>query len=96
MEGKNTGKIGILLLGDFQPGPYASILGFNINMDPNGDNSPTPQQVKSTAALIVWLDSKYSINAVKAHRDLNPSECPGDNAMKFMPDFEKALKENRR
>jgi RHS repeat-associated protein len=69
--GKNTGRIGILVMGDFQPGPL---------WDLGGSEEPTPEQIEATTDLITWLDYQYGIDAVYGHRDFGSSDaCPGDN-----------------
>jgi RHS repeat-associated protein len=74
----NTGRIGVLWLGDFQPQWW----------DFNDDSRPTEQQVESAKKLVRWLDSKYGIEEVVAHRDVGGSEdCPGDNAMLFVEEL---------
>nr|WP_238530427.1 peptidoglycan recognition family protein [Oscillochloris trichoides] len=93
VEGQNTGKIGVLLLGDFQPGPEVSIGGIVIWRDTD-DPRPTQQQVTMATALIRWLDVKYGIESVGAHRDYVATECPGDNAMPFIPSFNAAAQQN--
>ena len=44
---------------------------------------PTPQQIESTAYLVGWLCDKYGLiptaETVKAHRDLMPTACCGQN-----------------
>ncbi len=79
----------MLLLGDFQPGPEVSIGGIVIWRDTD-DPRPTQQQVTMATALIRWLDVKYGIESVGAHRDYVVTECPGDNDMPFMPLFNAA------
>lgn len=100
VDGQNTGKIGVLLLGDFQPGPKVTIGSWILWQDED-DPRPTEQQVTMAIALIRWLDATYGINAVYGHRDLlnyddnpdNDTECPGDNAMPFIPIFNAVAQE---
>jgi RHS repeat-associated protein len=76
-DAKNTGKIGILWLGDFSPG----------DPDPNYSDGvddiggPTTPQIVSTAKLIRWLDYTYGIDSVVPHSALDPGSCPGACAM---------------
>ena len=51
VEGANTGKVGLLLLGDFQPDPTISVLGLTIFRD-SDDIGPTLNQIQSAADLI--------------------------------------------
>lgn len=90
--GKNTGRVGVLLLGDFQPGPEFSICGITIFRD-RDDPGPTAQQVESTLGLARWLDYLYGIDEVVGHRDRDPTECPGDYAMPYIPIFNAAAQE---
>ena len=72
VEGINTGKIGICLIGDYQPGVF-------------DNNSPTQEQLYSMLSLIKVLKVVYPIEHVKGHRDYNgqmpntKTVCPGDN-----------------
>jgi len=84
VAGANTGMIGILWFGDFHPGPW---------WDRNTDKRPTQQQIDRTVQLIRWLDTEYGIDAVHAHRDINDTDCPGDNAMLFIPALDTVAKE---
>ncbi len=95
VESANSGKIGVLLPGDFQPGPTIAFLGITFWSD-RDDPGPTPLQVQSTVNLIHWLDSEYGIDSVVGHRDVNATECPGDNALPFIPVFNAAAQEDRR
>jgi hypothetical protein len=90
----NSGKIGILILGDFHPGinlfkDDALNLEINFSYDILGrDNlTPTSEQISSATNLIVWLDLEYGINEVVGHRDVQPAQntvCPGLYIMPFV------------
>ena len=84
VEGANTGKVGLLLLGDFQPDPTISVLGLTIFRD-SDDIGPTLNQIQSAADLIRWLNFLYGINSVVGHRDLNNTECPADYCLPYIP-----------
>ena len=89
----NTGKLGVLLLGDFQPGMVFS--WGSIPWDPDDDPGPTSAQIASTMDLIRWLDYLYGIDFVKGHRDVDPSDvCPGDKLTEeLMNDFQEVAQE---
>jgi hypothetical protein len=74
----NTGKIGILVAGDFQP----DFLDFD-------DEEPTSFQLSTVPALVKTLQAEFpAIKKLVAHRDLKPdTECPGDDLHKHMPTF---------
>jgi RHS repeat-associated protein len=86
VESANTGRIGILWLGDFEPG-LAFSNGIHLPFDLNGtDSAPTLSQLSSTVWLTMWLDSVYGIDSVVGHNDLNKdSVCPGANADPYIP-----------
>jgi hypothetical protein len=83
----NSGRIGILWLGDFNPGYDISDPRYG-QTDPNDDKSgPTVAQFQATVDLIVDLDSQYGIDNIYGHREAphtNPTACPGDYAMPFV------------
>lgn len=88
VDAGNTGRIGVLLLGDFEPGlvletPIGEV---RLPID-NDDPGPTALQVQSTAEVIEWLDYKYGIERVAGHRDFNPTLCPGANALPYIHMF---------
>lgn len=74
----NTGKIGILVAGDFQP----DLLDFD-------DEEPTSLQLSTVPLLVKTLQAEFpAIKKLVAHRDLKPdTECPGDDLHKHMPTF---------
>lgn len=68
--GANTGKIGILLLSDFQRGPW---------YDFNGDDTPTKKQLEAVSDLISELKKYFPLKMLGGHRDFKKStECPGN------------------
>lgn len=77
VEGANTGKVGILIMGDFQPGGF---LDFS-------DDKPTAEQLTKAAELIEALKDLYpTITTLGGHKDFKPStECPGDDLYKILP-----------
>ena len=44
---------------------------------------PTAEQTKSLTELVGKLKTMYNINYVRAHRDFNKTDCPGNNLYKF-------------
>jgi len=94
VELKNTGKVGVLLLGDFEPGLGIEIgpWEFRIPWD-HDDPGPTALQVQSTTDLIRWLDYQYGIEGVVGHRDVNPTLCPGANCLPYIPIFNQIAQE---
>jgi RHS repeat-associated protein len=91
--GQNTGKIGVLLLGDFEPGYVTQ--GGTYPLDWNDDPGPTGEQVLSTIGLVRWLDYLYGIDSVKGHRQVEEQEsvCPGERLMPFIPLFNAVAQE---
>ncbi len=84
--GGNTGKIGVLWLGDFEPG-WVFDNGFRLPFDFNHDDQPTAGQIFSTIWMITWLDSLYGIDRVAGHNEFDDTECPGDYAIPYIPMF---------
>ncbi len=81
----NTGKIGILIMGDFEPGDYVNlpVIGeIKVNDEP-ADN-PTEAQKSSLEEMIVYLDARYGINEIGGHKDFNSTRCPGENLLPFV------------
>jgi N-acetyl-anhydromuramyl-L-alanine amidase AmpD len=89
VDSRNTGKIGVLLLGDFSPGRTFECLNIQVTLplDFGGDDRPTKAQVNSTIALIRWLDYEYGIEDVVGHRDVDSTLCPGEYCMALIPVF---------
>lgn len=69
--GQNSGKIGVALMGHFDP-----------SWDPNAESTrPTEAQIVSLQRLNAWLNYEYEIDSVKKHKDLDSSTiCPGQYA----------------
>jgi RHS repeat-associated protein len=90
---QNSGMIGVLLLGDFEPG-YVTRWG-TYPIDWIDDPGPTGDQVLSTIALVRWLDYLYGIDSVKGHREVEGQEsvCPGERLMRFIPIFNAVAQE---
>ena len=75
VSGANTGRIGILLIGDFEPG--MELLGFSV-VDLNGDSGPPTLMMQAAAMeLTIWLDNEFGIDSVVGHQHHNNTECPG-------------------
>jgi RHS repeat-associated protein len=93
---QNTGMVGVLELGDFQPGMVFS--WGSIPFDWNDDPGPTAQQFESTVTLIRWLDYLYGIDRVMGHRDV-PGQgyevCPGKNFTQSQIDQLNAVAQER-
>ncbi len=89
VSGGNTGRIGVLLMGDFEPGAALSVGSISIDLiDLNGDHEPSFAQVGSTVQLLTWLDSVYGIDSVVGHNDINHTECPGTSCLIYIPYFD--------
>lgn len=54
---------------------------------------PTPAQVESMKALVMWLADRYKISAadIKGHDDYAKTGCPGKNLKKLLPDLRKSV-----
>ena len=89
----NSGRIGVLLLGDFQPGMEIPRIGIWVRWDlARGDDpGPTSAQVVSTVRLLRWLDYQYGIDSVLGHRQVNTTACPGDLCMPYIPYWQRWL-----
>lgn len=80
VEGLNTGKIGIALIGNFNP----SILNHQ---------NPTKPQLESMRYLVDTLRHLYGANIIKGHRDYNglmpgtTTVCPGDSLYKYIDQY---------
>jgi N-acetyl-anhydromuramyl-L-alanine amidase AmpD len=76
VEKANTGKIGILVMGDFEH----QMLDWD-------DEEPTTSQLNSVTSLIKILKSNFSrITKLGGHKDYKPStECPGGELYKLIP-----------
>ncbi|RCX08180.1 RHS repeat-associated protein [Anaerobacterium chartisolvens] len=86
VEKNNTGKIGVVLTGNFNDG---SGISGNVKdainwLKGEGHTEPSKEQIESLKQLIKVLDSQYGIDKVGGHKDFalstSPSECPGNIA----------------
>jgi len=75
---QNTGKLAILVLGDFEH----DVLDFS-------DDDSTPAQITSANALATTLAAEFpSIKRLVGHRDIKPdTECPGGELYKRLSDI---------
>jgi hypothetical protein len=68
----NTGKIGILIMGNYDPGsPF--------------NDKVTKDAVIAVEALIKTLKSHFPLKTLGGHRDFKKTECPGDDLYKIIP-----------
>lgn len=78
VENANTGKIGILIMGDFEHQIW------------DRDDDPTEAQLNSAVALINALGSHFSLTKLGGHKDYKAdTECPGSELYKVVPDLRK-------
>lgn len=76
VRGANTGKIGILVMGDFQHQWW------------DDDDDPTQSQIDNTVSLIRTLKSKFpAIGELGGHRDYVETDCPGDELYRRLGDL---------
>jgi hypothetical protein len=70
----NTGKIGILVMGDFQHQFW------------DFDDDPTQKQLKSLESLLLTLKASLpTVTKLGGHRDYGSTVCPGDELYKKIP-----------
>jgi len=70
----NTGKIGILIMGDFEHQAW------------DFDDDPTPAQLNAAESLIKTLKSAIpTVSKLGGHRDYQATECPGGELYKKIP-----------
>jgi hypothetical protein len=76
VDGANTGKIGILITGDFEPSTFNPF-----------STKPTTAQLKSAKALIDTLKGAFTtISRIGGHKDYKSTTvCPGDELYKLIP-----------
>ncbi|NIN63943.1 MAG: hypothetical protein GTO63_04345, partial [Anaerolineae bacterium] len=89
----NKRKIGLLLLGDYEPGlDLGGGRRFPLDFD---DERPSWDQIMSTVHLIRWLDYLYGIDRVVGHGELpdQNTSCPGERMKPYMQTFRAAAKE---
>ena len=82
VEEANTGRVGVLLIGDFEPGTQIDFpkteFVLNLPFDSSGQLEPTADQVAATTMLIRYLDDTFGIDQVEGHSDVKASTiCPG-------------------
>lgn len=90
-DGENTGKVGVLVLGDYDSTP-SSLFDLN-TWDLSGDDGPPPEaQIDATKDLIGYLNNSYGIAEVVGHKDIvSGTECPGDKLEPYIPQFNDQL-----
>ena len=72
----NSHKIGILVIGDFEPQFY------DIH-----DETPTNAQISSVCNLVLLLKKYFPLEILGGHRDWGKSVCPGENLYKLLPEI---------
>ena len=74
VKNRNTGNVGISIMGNYHP-PVSQV--------------PTEVTIQSFVELGNYLRSAYDINVSSfyAHRDIGPTDCPGDVLYARMPEF---------
>ena len=68
-----------------------------VNVTGNFDiEQPTAEQLSSLERLLVWLCHIYNIEAgvttIEGHRDVNATDCPGDNLYRLLPQIRRDVK----
>ena len=68
-----------------------------INVTGNFDTErPTAEQLASLERLLVFLCRIYDIEAgvttIEGHRDVNATDCPGDNLYRLLPQIRRDVK----
>jgi hypothetical protein len=70
----NTGKIGILVMGDFQHQWW------------DFDDDPSKSQFKSLESLVLAIKASLpTVTKIGGHRDYMTTDCPGDELYKVIP-----------
>jgi hypothetical protein len=78
VEKANTGKVGILIMGDFEHQAW------------DFDDDPTSAQLDSAAKLINTLKGHFALDKLGGHKDYKAgTECPGGELYKKLPDLRK-------
>lgn len=82
VKNKNTGNVGISLMGSFQK-PQ--------------NQQPTAKQMQSLIALTRWVSAAYAVGAqtIKGHRDQRDTDCPGANLYSRMDEIRRATAQPR-
>jgi RHS repeat-associated protein len=84
----NTGKLGIVLLGDMDTQDKG--LSFFENAFEFSDDELTTEMRNSLENLVEYLSSEYSIEFLGGHNDVNcERHCPGDMVESILPDIRK-------
>lgn len=92
--GQNTGKIGILVMGDFQPGGTIKVGTLKVYLelpDLFFEDDPIPAQITRVVTLVTEL-KKYFPNLKKlgGHRDFDATnECPGNKLYNRLDEIRK-------
>jgi RHS repeat-associated protein len=80
VEGGNSHKIGILVVGDFEPGDFIELPFFGeIKISDEPADIISPQQEASLESLVAYLDFLYGIEEIGGHNKYNDTRCPGVN-----------------
>ena len=89
VEGQNSGSIGILLLGNFEPGMTVGPFDLPFDIYNGDDLGPTNAQVMSTMLLLEWLDAEYGIDLVVGHQYVpgQNTVCPGMYCQPYVERF---------
>ncbi|HAT4186711.1 TPA: SH3 domain-containing protein [Clostridium perfringens] len=92
IEQNNTGKIGIVLLGNFHDGEgfIGDIEDIGNYLKGEGHTNPTDAQIGSLKELIKVIESEFDIKQIGGHRDFalkgHESVCPGNVGYKVLKD----------
>lgn len=85
----NTGRVGVLLMGDFEPGDEIKRFGMTFHIPEGLDRygPPTDKQIEGATVLIRYLDAKYGIQSVVGHQHVpeNYTDCPGQLCLPYIP-----------
>ena len=74
MKNRNTGNVGIAIMGNFHP-PVSQ--------------QPTKETLYTFAEMGKYLEAAYdlSVSSFHAHRELGPTDCPGNVLYALMPEL---------
>ena len=88
VDGANTGKIGIVLLGDFDS------VNDGVLWDYNGEDKMSAEMKTAVTKLVTYLAVKYGIEFVGVHNEVNCGnrECPGLEGKAAMVKIREVLK----
>ena len=78
VKDRNTGNVGISIMGNYHP-PASQV--------------PTKEAISSITKLGKYIKSTYdiSVSSFYAHRDIGPTDCPGDELYKRMPELKRLI-----